>query len=129
MVNGDVDMIAMVSDVCAMIFEVNLVGTNYGGWWIDIGATRHVCDDKSMFHSFRAVNNGKKLYIGNSATTDIKGEGDVVLKMTSEKELILKLKSKMRNENLGLLKDANPKGVFVIVDKYEHKYAESYNDL
>ncbi|GKA65459.1 retrovirus-related pol polyprotein from transposon TNT 1-94 [Tanacetum coccineum] len=89
MVNGDVDMIAMVSDVCAMIFEVNLVGTNYGGWWIDIGATRHVCDDKSMFHSFRAVDNGKKLYIGNSATTDIKGEGDVVLKMTSEKELKL----------------------------------------
>ncbi|GJV63859.1 retrovirus-related pol polyprotein from transposon TNT 1-94 [Tanacetum coccineum] len=89
MVNDDVDMIAMVSDVCAMISEVNLVGTNHGGWWIDIGATRHVCADKSMFHSFRAVDNGQKLYMGNSATADIKGEGDVVLKMTSEKELKL----------------------------------------
>ncbi|GJV28930.1 retrovirus-related pol polyprotein from transposon TNT 1-94, partial [Tanacetum coccineum] len=89
MVNDDVDMIAMVSDVCAMISEVNLVGTNHGGWWIDTGATRHVCADKSMFHSFRAVDNGQKLYMGNSATADIKGEGDVVLKMTSEKELKL----------------------------------------
>ncbi|GJU90938.1 retrovirus-related pol polyprotein from transposon TNT 1-94 [Tanacetum coccineum] len=89
MVNDDVDMIAMVSDVCAMISEVNLVGTNHGDWWIDNGATRHVCTDKSMFHSFRAVDNGQKLYIDNSATVDIKGEGDVVLKMTSEKELKL----------------------------------------
>ncbi|GKB43094.1 pol polyprotein [Tanacetum coccineum] len=54
MVNDDVDMIAMVSDVVAMISEVNL-----------------------------------KLYMGNSATADIKGEGDVILKMTSEKELKL----------------------------------------
>ncbi|GJY42677.1 retrotransposon protein, putative, ty1-copia subclass [Tanacetum coccineum] len=60
-VNDDVDMMAMVSDVCAMISEVNLV----------------------------AVDNGEKLYMGNSATADIKGEGDVVLKMTSEKELKL----------------------------------------
>ncbi|GKG56534.1 hypothetical protein Tco_0579858, partial [Tanacetum coccineum] len=42
-----------------------------------------------MFHSFRAVDKGQKLYMGNSATADIKGEGDVVLKMTSEKELKL----------------------------------------
>nr|GEV69300.1 Gag-Pol polyprotein [Tanacetum cinerariifolium] len=89
MVNDDVDMIAMVSDVCAMIFEVNLVGTNHGGWWIDTGVTHHVCADKSMFHSFKAVDNGQKLYMGNSATADIKGEGDVFLKMTSEKELKL----------------------------------------
>ncbi|GJV30047.1 zinc finger, CCHC-type containing protein [Tanacetum coccineum] len=36
-----------------------------------------------------AVDNGEKLYIGNSATTDIKGEGVVILKITSEKELKL----------------------------------------
>ncbi|GJT78342.1 pol polyprotein [Tanacetum coccineum] len=89
MVNDNMDMIAMVSDVIAMISEVNLVGSNNSGWWVDIGATRHVCADKSMFHSFRAVDNGEKLYMGNSAIADIKGEGDVILKMTSEKELKL----------------------------------------
>ncbi|GJV23603.1 retrovirus-related pol polyprotein from transposon TNT 1-94 [Tanacetum coccineum] len=89
MVNDNVDMIAMVSDIIAMIFEVNLVGSNNSGWWVDTGATRHVCADKSMFHSFIAVDNGEKLYMGNSATADIKGEGDVILKMTSEKELKL----------------------------------------
>ncbi|GJV62109.1 retrovirus-related pol polyprotein from transposon TNT 1-94 [Tanacetum coccineum] len=89
MVNDNMDMIAMVSDVIAMISEVNLVGSNNSGWWVDTGVTRHVCADKSMFHSFRAVDNGEKLYMGNSATADIKGEGDVILKMTSEKELKL----------------------------------------
>ncbi|GKE67144.1 hypothetical protein Tco_1521305, partial [Tanacetum coccineum] len=61
MVNDNMDMITMVSDVIAIISEVNLV----------------------------AVDDGEKLYMGNSATTDIKGEGDVILKMTSEKELKL----------------------------------------
>ncbi|GJZ71776.1 pol polyprotein, partial [Tanacetum coccineum] len=78
MVIDNVDMIAMVSDIIAMISKVNLVGYN-----------NSVCADKSMFHSFRAVDNGEKLYINNSATADIKGEGDVILKMTSEKELKL----------------------------------------
>ncbi|GJQ99376.1 RNA-directed DNA polymerase, eukaryota [Tanacetum coccineum] len=41
------------------------------------------------FHSFRAVDNRQKLYMGNSATADIKGEGDAFLKMTSKKELKL----------------------------------------
>nr|GEV20226.1 zinc finger, CCHC-type [Tanacetum cinerariifolium] len=36
-----------------------------------------------------AVDNEQKLYMGNYATSNIKGEGDVVLKMTSEKELKL----------------------------------------
>ncbi|GJS07095.1 pol polyprotein [Tanacetum coccineum] len=88
-VDENVDMIAMVSDVCAIISEVNLVGTNNSGWWINTGATHHVCADKSMFHSFRAVDNGQKLYMGNSVTADIKGEGDVILKMISKKELKL----------------------------------------
>ena len=48
--NDNVVMIAMVFDICSMISEVNLVGTNHGDWWIDTGATRHVCADKSMFY-------------------------------------------------------------------------------
>nr|GEZ94243.1 hypothetical protein [Tanacetum cinerariifolium] len=65
MVNNNMDMIAMVSDAIAMISEVNLVGSN---------------------NSSCAVDNGEKLYMGNSAIADIKGEG---VKMTSEKEFKL----------------------------------------
>nr|GEU61636.1 hypothetical protein [Tanacetum cinerariifolium] len=88
-VNENMDMIVMVSDFIAMISEVNLVGSNNSDWWVDIGETRHVCADKSMFHSFKAVDNGEKLYMGNSAIADIKGKRDVILKMTSKKELKL----------------------------------------
>ncbi|GJT33489.1 hypothetical protein Tco_0923908, partial [Tanacetum coccineum] len=37
----------------------------------------------------KTIDNGEKLYMGNSATPDIKGEGDVILKMISGKELKL----------------------------------------
>ncbi|GKE91886.1 hypothetical protein Tco_1572981 [Tanacetum coccineum] len=79
MVNDNMDMIAMVSDIIAMISEVNPVCSNNSGWWVDTKATRHVCADKSMFYSFRAIDNGEKLYIGNCVTADIKGEGDNLL--------------------------------------------------
>ncbi|GKF43663.1 hypothetical protein Tco_0130215, partial [Tanacetum coccineum] len=60
--------------------------------------TRVTCTVDDLKHSktlcaitrfLRAVDNGQKLFMGNSATADIKGEGDVILKMTSEKELKL----------------------------------------
>ncbi|GJV00916.1 retrotransposon protein, putative, ty1-copia subclass [Tanacetum coccineum] len=59
MVNENMDMVSMVSNIIDMIFEVNL------------------------------VDNGEKLYMGNFATADIKGEGDVIFKMTCEKEIKL----------------------------------------
>ena len=77
-------------DLTAVIFEVNLVRSNPKEWWIDIGATRHLCFDKKMFSTFELVEIGEKVIMGNSATSDIKGQGKVVLKMTSRKELTLK---------------------------------------
>ncbi|MCI09479.1 hypothetical protein A2U01_0030565 [Trifolium medium] len=52
----------------AMIIEINMVGGS-NGWWIDTGATRHM---------------------GNAHTSDVAGIGDVELKFTSGKILILK---------------------------------------
>ena len=40
-----------------------------------------------LFTSFEAVSNGEKLFIGNYATSEIEGQGKVILKMTSGKEL------------------------------------------
>ncbi|KAH9727083.1 CCHC-type domain-containing protein [Citrus sinensis] len=70
-----------------VVSEVNLIGSNPREWWIDKGATRHVCSDKGMFTSFEAVSNGEKLFVGNSAMSEIEGQGKVILKMTSGKEL------------------------------------------
>ena len=76
-------------DLMSVIFEVNLVGSNPKEWWIDTGATRHVCSDKKMFSTFEPIETGEKVVMGNSATSEINGQGKVVLKMTSGKELTL----------------------------------------
>ena len=89
MVDDNMPLVAMISDLTAMMEEVNLVSNSPKGWWVDTGATRHVCPDKSLFHTFKEATGDEKLYMGNAATADIKGEGDVILKWTSGKELTL----------------------------------------
>ena len=72
----------------AVVSEVNLVG-NTKEWWVDTGATRHICSDKKMFSSYEASNDGEQLFMGNSFTSKVEGKGNVILKMTSGKELSL----------------------------------------
>ena len=74
-------------DITTVISEVNLVGSNPKEWWIDTSVTRHVCFDKKMFSTFKSIETGEKVFMGNSVTSDIKGQGKVILKMTSRKEL------------------------------------------
>lgn len=47
-----------------------MVGSNPKEWWIDTGATRHVCSDKELFMVFEEIENGKKLFTGNSVTSE-----------------------------------------------------------
>ncbi|XP_021979236.1 uncharacterized protein LOC110875347 [Helianthus annuus] len=79
----------VLAQICAMMDEVNTVTNTPKGWWVDTGATRHVCADKSLFTTFKALSGEEKLYTGNAATADIMGEGTVILKWTSGKELTL----------------------------------------
>ncbi|KAL0364114.1 UNVERIFIED_CONTAM: Retrovirus-related Pol polyprotein from transposon TNT 1-94 [Sesamum angustifolium] len=74
-------------NLSTVVFEANLVD-NPREWRIDTGATRHICSDKEMFSTYTPIN-GRKLFMGNSATSNIVGIGNVVLKMTSGKELTL----------------------------------------
>ena len=71
-----------------VVFEVNLVG-NTKEWWVDIGATRHICSDKKMFSSYEVIHDREQLFMGNSSTSKLEGKGKVILKMTSGKELTL----------------------------------------
>ena len=70
-------------DLIVVIFEVDLLGSNPKEWWIDNGATRHVCFDKKMFFTCEPIETREKVFMGNSATSKIKGQGKVVLKMIS----------------------------------------------
>ena len=67
---SDINLVAIIS-------EVNLVGSNPNEWWIDTGATCYVCSDKKMFSTFKPTKTGAKVYMGNSATSEIKGQGKV----------------------------------------------------
>ncbi|GAU41954.1 hypothetical protein TSUD_380590 [Trifolium subterraneum] len=71
-----------------MITEINMVGGT-DGWWIDTGATRHVCYERAMFKTYTSAEN-KKVQMGNAHTSDVASVGEVVLNFTSGKTLILK---------------------------------------
>lgn len=77
----------LVGSFSAVVLEANLVD-NPKQWWIDTGATRHICSDRGSFSTYSPIS-GKKLFMGNDATSDVKGAGKVVLKLTSGKELVL----------------------------------------
>ena len=73
-------------ELTTVISEVNLVGSNPKEWWIVIDATHHVGLDKKMFSTFEPIETGGKVFMGNSDTFEIKGQGKMVLKMTFGKE-------------------------------------------
>uniref|UniRef100_A0A2N9F5D9 Retrovirus-related Pol polyprotein from transposon TNT 1-94-like beta-barrel domain-containing protein n=1 Tax=Fagus sylvatica TaxID=28930 RepID=A0A2N9F5D9_FAGSY len=59
----------------AMITEINILD-GLGGWWIDSGATRHVCHDKAWFKTYSIFEDKKKIMLGDSHTTDVLGTGE-----------------------------------------------------
>ena len=89
MVDNITKDVSDIGSLTAMISELNLLGSNPKELWIDTGVTRHVCLDKKMFSTFNPIETGDKVFMGNSTTSEIKGVGKVVLKMTSRKEVTL----------------------------------------
>ncbi|PHT74170.1 hypothetical protein T459_21447 [Capsicum annuum] len=75
-------------DLCAMFMECNLVG-NPREWWMDSGATHHVCANKELFLSFASAQAEEMLYMANFATAKVEGTGKICLKMSSGKVLTL----------------------------------------
>ncbi|XP_049348562.1 uncharacterized protein LOC125813121 [Solanum verrucosum] len=77
-----------MDDLCAMLLECNLVG-NPRVWWIDSGASCHVCANKELFTSYTPAPADEKLFMVNSAVAKVEGTGKVHLKMTSGKVVTL----------------------------------------
>ena len=88
MVDGIIKDVSNI-DLIVVISKVNLVGSNSKKWWIETSVTCHMCSDKKMFSTFEPSETRKKVYMGNSGTSKIKGQGNVVMKMTFGKELTL----------------------------------------
>ncbi|KAB2622339.1 DNA polymerase zeta catalytic subunit-like [Pyrus ussuriensis x Pyrus communis] len=72
----------------AVVSEVNLL-SNSNDWFVDTGATRHVCADGNLFVTYQSVTGGENLYMGNATASAVAWKGKVMLKLTSEKELSL----------------------------------------
>ncbi|XP_015166671.1 uncharacterized protein [Solanum tuberosum] len=68
--------------------ECNLVG-NPREWWIDSGASCHVCANKELFALYTPAPSDEKLFMENSIATKVEGTGNVHLKMTSGKVVTL----------------------------------------
>ncbi|PHT59549.1 hypothetical protein CQW23_01912 [Capsicum baccatum] len=83
-----IESIQEYDDLCAMFTECNLVG-NPHEWWMDSGATRHVCANKELLSSFSPAQAEEMLYMDNSAPAKLEETGKIFLKMTFGKVLTL----------------------------------------
>ncbi|VFQ98057.1 unnamed protein product [Cuscuta campestris] len=75
-------------DLCTVVTKVNLVGSNPREWFVDTRAACHICSNWGMFHEFQETT-GDKVWMCNSAQSEVQGVGKIKLKMTSGKELTL----------------------------------------
>ena len=73
----------------AMITEINHLEGNEG-WWIDSGASRHMCFDRDWFKSYSPMENGKNILLGDSHTTQVLGSGEIQIMFTSGRMVTLK---------------------------------------
>nr|GFD07416.1 zinc finger, CCHC-type [Tanacetum cinerariifolium] len=46
-------------------------------WWIDSGATTHVCKDRCWFKTYELVEDGSVLYMGDDHFAPVHGKGSV----------------------------------------------------
>ncbi|GJZ31797.1 zinc finger, CCHC-type containing protein, partial [Tanacetum coccineum] len=58
-------------------------------WWINSGATTHVCKDRCWFKKYEPVEDGYVLYMGDDHFAPVHGKGSVVLEFSSEKSITL----------------------------------------
>ncbi|GKA03079.1 zinc finger, CCHC-type containing protein [Tanacetum coccineum] len=51
-------------------------------WWIDSGATTHVCKDRCWFKTYEPVEDGSVLYMGDDHFAPVHGKGSVMLEFS-----------------------------------------------
>ncbi|GLT33021.1 hypothetical protein SLA2020_076440 [Shorea laevis] len=85
------ELIAMVSEMqIGMVTELNMANlTKSMDWWLDSGATVHVCNNKAQFKSYEDLKEPEEVLMGNNVTAKVLSKGTVELKFTSSHKLTL----------------------------------------
>nr|GFB89515.1 zinc finger, CCHC-type [Tanacetum cinerariifolium] len=78
--NKDNNFVSMISEAFSLKEEKS--------WWVDSGATRHVCNDQTMVKTYEPSDS--MLYMGNHSTAQVKGKGKINLVFTSGNTLTFK---------------------------------------
>nr|GFA02949.1 zinc finger, CCHC-type [Tanacetum cinerariifolium] len=73
----------------SLISEAFYVQVDAIAWWINSGATTHVCKDRYWFKTFEPVKDGSVLYMGDKHFAPIHGKGSVALEFSSGKTVTL----------------------------------------
>jgi hypothetical protein len=80
------ELIAMVSNIqIGMIIELNMA-TNVvktSDWWLDSGATVHVCNNKAWFKTYEELKKPEEVLMGNHNSAKVLGKGTIELYFTS----------------------------------------------
>ncbi|GJS85109.1 zinc finger, CCHC-type containing protein [Tanacetum coccineum] len=64
------------------VLEASFVQDDDVAWWVDLGATVHVCKDRCWFKTYDSLNDGSTLHMGNESTTLVHGRGCVDLRFS-----------------------------------------------
>nr|KAJ0214327.1 hypothetical protein LSAT_V11C400181990 [Lactuca sativa] len=78
-----------VQNYISVISEAFYVQDDDVAWWVDSGATSHICKDLRWFMQCQPIKYGSVVKMENVATEPIKGLGSVLLYFTSGKCLCL----------------------------------------
>ena len=89
-VANHVNLVETNDIIVAVVVETNLV-ENKADWVLDTGASRHLCSNKDLFHDFKAVVEGKCVYMGNQSAVIVLDKGKILLKLTFGKILALNI--------------------------------------
>ncbi|XP_075074624.1 uncharacterized protein LOC142162200 [Nicotiana tabacum] len=90
--NSAQGLVAMVSAMqIGMVTELNVAttATKTQDWWLDLGATIHVCYDKKMFKTYAEVQDSEQVLMGNHVAADVAGKGSIEINFTSGQKLTL----------------------------------------
>ncbi|GKB87691.1 zinc finger, CCHC-type containing protein, partial [Tanacetum coccineum] len=60
-------------------------------WWVNSGATVFMCKDRCWFKTYKSLNDGSTLHMGNESTALVHGRGCVDLRISSGKIILLNI--------------------------------------